>query len=75
MSVPSKAWTPRQLAAVIDMSQDFVLAEIRSGHLSAGKFGNRWRIPASEVSRYLTARSMRFLDAGDLPQADNSERR
>lgn len=64
MGRPSKAWTPRQIADVIGMSQDFVLAEIRAGQIVAAKFGNRWRIPASEVARYLDSRSKRFMDIG-----------
>jgi excisionase family DNA binding protein len=50
---PPAAWSTRDLAAWTGMSLDFFLDEIDAGELRAVRFGRSWRVPVSEVTRYL----------------------
>jgi excisionase family DNA binding protein len=70
MITPAKAWSPRQLADAIGMSKNFVLSEIHAGEIKALKFGNRFRIRAEEVAKYLLRRS---FPSPDNPAKDDHQ--
>jgi excisionase family DNA binding protein len=51
-----QGWTVGQLAYLIQVSDDFILGEIRAGAILASKFGREYRIAPSAVRDYLTVK-------------------
>jgi excisionase family DNA binding protein len=51
-----QGWTVGQLAYLIQVSDDFILGEIRTGAILASKFGREYRIAPSAVRDYLLAK-------------------
>lgn len=56
MPTPGQAWTVNQLAYHLQLSRDFIIAEIKDRDLIASKFGSEYRIASAEVRRYLAAK-------------------
>ena len=50
-SVPRVAYTAPELAEMMGISHDLVLAQIKSGAIKARKFGRIWIISQGEVDR------------------------
>lgn len=66
--IPIKAYTPEQVAQILQLSKNTVYHLIEKGEIVAKKFGKVYRIPASSLSFLFTG-----LDQ-DLYQAENIDR-
>mgnify|MGYP001496496653 CR=1 FL=1 len=65
---PTKAYTPEQVAQMLQLSKNTVYELIGRGEIVAKKIGKLYRIPASSISFFFTG-----LDY-DLYQADQQDR-
>ena len=65
---PTKAYTPEQVAQMLQLSKNTVYELIGRGEIVAKKIGKLYRIPASSISFFFTG-----LDY-DLYQTDQQDR-
>lgn len=52
--IPNKAYTPEQVANMLQLSKNTIYELIKSGGITAKKFGKVYRIPAASLSFIFT---------------------